>query len=129
MKRRRPAEIDLTPLIDVVFIILIFFVLTSSFSKNERALDLSLPETEKAELVPNEEDKINVEIKNDQLAFNGEILSTDEFDSRLSAVISKEIPVHTRIDSDVVYSRIVEVLDILNKYNLGNIVLVTEQKN
>lgn len=50
MSRRRKrqdseeqSEIDLTPMLDVVFIMLIFFIVTASFVK-ERSLDLNVPE-------------------------------------------------------------------------------------
>ena len=43
MKRREPLTPDLTPLIDVVFILLIFFIVSSVFKKEELALMLSLP--------------------------------------------------------------------------------------
>ena len=40
------TDINLTPLIDIVFLLLIFFMLTTSFQKNN-ALDVSLPTTQK----------------------------------------------------------------------------------
>ena len=46
MKRRETLGIDLTPVIDVVFILLIFFIVTSVFKKDELALMLDLPEAD-----------------------------------------------------------------------------------
>jgi len=43
MKRREHIAPDLTPLIDVVFLILIFFMVSSTFKKEELALLLTLP--------------------------------------------------------------------------------------
>ncbi|SRR6056297_599084 len=40
MKRRNLPEIELTPLIDVLFILIIFFVLTTSFIRNQVNVDL-----------------------------------------------------------------------------------------
>jgi len=73
MRRRRSgrlddeAEVDLTPMLDVVFIMLIFFIVTASFIK-EVGLDLSRPEggTTK-EMVDNE--NIFIQITNDGLIF------------------------------------------------------------
>ena len=47
-RRRRRSLISLTPLIDVVFILLIFFMLASSFS-TEEAIELSMPGSGAAE--------------------------------------------------------------------------------
>ena len=44
-RRRRKKEIDLTPMLDVVFIMLIFFIVTSSFVK-EPGVELDKPVTE-----------------------------------------------------------------------------------
>ena len=45
-RRRQQAEIDLTPLIDVVFLLLIFFLLTATFSRSsETAVNIELPST------------------------------------------------------------------------------------
>ena len=55
-KRRRggeEAEINITPMLDIVFIMLIFFIVTTSFVK-EIALDLNRPSTE-----PREEKRIS----------------------------------------------------------------------
>jgi biopolymer transport protein ExbD len=46
MKRREALVPDMTPLIDVVFILLIFFIVTSVFKKEELALLLNLPDSQ-----------------------------------------------------------------------------------
>ncbi|QTF94127.1 biopolymer transporter ExbD [Halomonas sp. BM-2019] len=42
--RREPVEVNLTPLIDVVFLLLIFFMVSTTF-ETRQALELELPET------------------------------------------------------------------------------------
>ena len=43
VKKRELISMDLTPLIDVMFLLLIFFIVASEFKKNESILNLSLP--------------------------------------------------------------------------------------
>jgi biopolymer transport protein ExbD len=50
------AEIDLTPMLDVVFIMLIFFIVTASFVK-EKALNVNVPENSTAQPPPSGENK------------------------------------------------------------------------
>ena len=50
MKRRESLSLDLTPVIDVVFILLIFFIVTSVFKKEELALMLDLPTSNAKEM-------------------------------------------------------------------------------
>lgn len=71
MKRKRrhsaeEAEINITPLLDIVFIMLIFFIVTTSFVK-EIALDLNRPASE-----PQEEKEIS-EVITIRIAANGQI--------------------------------------------------------
>ncbi|GAA5524201.1 tol-Pal system protein TolR [Microbulbifer aestuariivivens] len=53
------ADIDLTPMLDVVFIMLIFFIVTASFVK-EKALDVNVPDPDQTEQTPPDPDKQNI---------------------------------------------------------------------
>ena len=55
MKRRESLGLDLTPIIDVVFILLIFFIVSSVFKKEELALMLDLPTSNAKEMKVDEE--------------------------------------------------------------------------
>lgn len=61
-KTRREAEeaaIDLTPMLDVVFIMLIFFIVTTSFVK-EAGIDVNRPKASKADQKPKATDRKSV---------------------------------------------------------------------
>jgi len=126
-KKREPLTPDLTPLIDVVFILLIFFIVSSVFKQEELALHLDLPSSsaKEHEIEPKQ---LNIELSPTSLAYLGKVISFKELDFKLSQVIKKDKPVIVRIDKDVKYSRIVKVLDILQKYSLNNLALVTEEQ-
>ncbi|MEW5248812.1 ExbD/TolR family protein [Microbulbifer sp. 2201CG32-9] len=66
MSRRRgkaveeeKADIDLTPMLDVVFIMLIFFIVTASFVR-EKALDVNVPDPDQQVETPPDPDKQNI---------------------------------------------------------------------
>lgn len=59
-----PGEIDLTPMLDVVFIMLIFFIVTASFIK-EAGIDVRRPEAETAENVKNQNILIAINKQNE----------------------------------------------------------------
>jgi biopolymer transport protein ExbD len=85
MKIRRPKKIDmavnLTPLIDCVFLLLIFFLLTSWLARPE-AIEIELPESSYTEKV--EENKLVISIfESGEIALNREIVSLDELAARL----------------------------------------------
>ncbi len=124
MKRREPLGFDLTPLIDVVFILLIFFILTSTFKKNELNLSLRLPSSEYGENI-NIAEELNIELTESKIAFNGKVMNIDMIDKELANVINNQIPVFCRIDRAVRYDKIVTLFDLFKKHRLENLVLVT----
>ncbi|MDN5043862.1 biopolymer transporter ExbD [Aliarcobacter butzleri] len=127
MKRREALGLDLTPVIDVVFILLIFFIVTSVFKKEELALLLDLP-TSNAKEMEVKEGQIFIELGKDKLAIKGIEVSFDSLEDNLKVIKNKNNPVIVRIDKKVEYERVVKVLDLLQKYSLVNLALVTNEE-
>ena len=127
MKRRETLGLDLTPVIDVVFILLIFFIVTSVFKKEELALMLDLPSSNAKEMQIKQE-QIFIELNPTKLAIKGIEVSFESLEDNLKAVKNKENPIVVRIDKKVEYQRVVKVLDLLQKYNLSNLALVTNEE-
>lgn len=123
-KHREALTPDITPLIDIVFILLIFFIVSSVFKKEELALNLQLPNSSAKELEV-ELKQINIELSSNSLAYLGKEISFAKFDFELSNYPKRDKPVIVRIDQDVKYNRVVKVLDILQKYSFDNLALVT----
>lgn len=127
MKRREPLGLDLTAVIDVVFILLIFFIVTSVFKKEELALILDLP-TSNAKEIEVKQDQIFIELTQDKLAIKGIEVSFESLENNLKAIKEKNNAVIVRIDKKVEYQRVVKVLDLLQKYDLNNLALVTNEE-
>ena len=128
MKRRETLGLDLTPVIDVVFILLIFFIVTSVFKKEELALMLDLPSSNAKEMQIKQE-QIFIELNPTKLAIKGIEVSFESLEDNLKAVKNKENPIIVRIDKKVEYQRVVKILDLLQKYNLSNLALITNEEN
>jgi biopolymer transport protein ExbD len=126
MKRRESLGLDLTPVIDVVFILLIFFIVTSVFKKDELALMLDLP-TSNAKEMEIQKEQVFIELSQNKLAIKGIEVSFESLEDNLKAISNKEKPVIVRIDKKVEYERVVKVLDLLQKYDLSNLALVTNE--
>ena len=126
-KHRESLTPDITPLIDIVFILLIFFIVSSVFKKEELALNLQLPNSSAKELEI-ELKQISIELSTNSLAYLGKEVSFAKFDFELSNYPKRDKPVIVRIDQDVKYNRVVKVLDILQKYSFDNLSLVTSQQ-
>lgn len=125
MRRREPLSPDMTPLVDVVFLLLIFFLVSTSFKKDELALLLNLPSSESsAQMIEKEE--VNIELSSAKIALKGKEITFEELDGALSEVLDKQSPVNVRIDKEVQYERIIKLFDLLKKYELNNLALINE---
>lgn len=127
MKRRETLGIDMTPVIDVVFILLIFFIVTSVFKKEELALVLDLPASSAKEKEVSK-DEVFIELSPEKLAIKGIEVSFESLEDNLKEVKDKTKPIIIRIDEKVEYKRVVKVLDLLQKYDLNNLALITEKE-
>ncbi|RXJ94435.1 biopolymer transporter ExbD [Malaciobacter molluscorum] len=124
MKRRETLGADLTPIIDVVFILLIFFIVTSVFKKEQLALMLDLPSSNAQEMeIQNKQ--IYIELSENKLAIKGNEVTFKSLEDELKKIKDNKKPIVVRIDKNVKYERVVKVLDLLQKLNLNNLALVT----
>jgi biopolymer transport protein ExbD len=124
--RREQLSMDLTPLIDMVFLLLIFFLVTSVFKKDELALLLQLPKTEQGQGSEKKVEQLTIELSNDEVAINGKKSSMEDLPATLKNT-SKETLVNLRVDGEVKYQRLVKVLDLLQTNKLENISLITNK--
>jgi biopolymer transport protein ExbD len=118
---------DLTPLIDVVFLLLIFFLVTSVFKKEDMALLLNLPKSSYSTQEVNTKD-INIFVTPEKINFENKEVSFEDLEQVLSEVIDKNKLINVRIDKEVKYQRVMNILDILKKYELTNLALVNEKQ-
>jgi biopolymer transport protein ExbD len=121
-KRRGP---DLMPLIDMVFILLIFFLLTSNAL--QPAVDVELPETAEGE--PNNLPSIVITIRSDGiLLIDEEPVSKDLFlpalDSRHRAHPNTELTI--RADRRVAFGEVVEIMDLCKRAGAEEVSFLVE---
>lgn len=120
-------SLDLTPMIDVVFLLLIFFLLTSIFSRP--SLPLNLPEAESANLAV--EPEIAVTVKNDgTILLNDRAVALADLFPVLRSLYEgrKRREISLISDRGVPFGRVVEVMDQAKKAGAENISVVAEKK-
>lgn len=125
--RREPLTADLTPLIDMVFLLLIFFLVTSVFRKDELALLLKLPQATQGQGDQKKMDNLTIELSDTAVAINGKQASMEELPTWFKKTEAKTL-VNLRVDGSVRYERLVKVLDLLREHKLDNISLITEKQ-
>ena len=124
------AEIDLTPLIDVVFLLLIFFMVTTTFDRDAK-IKISLPTTSNAVAVA-EKDTLELLIDNQGKYFvdGREILNNkpETLFRAMSQILdqrSKNPPLVISADANANYQSVVTAMDIAGRLGLTNFSMAT----
>ena len=126
-RTRETASPEITPLIDVVFLLLIFFIVSTVFKKEELALLLNLPKASKGEDAKQVDKKLLlIELSKEQIAVNGKKIELTQLEEQLGQIKDNKMPVDLRIDKDVRYEKVIELLDKLKKFNFENLSLITD---
>ena len=113
-KRRRLADVDITPLIDMMFMLIIFFVLTSSFVNGK--LSVELPAGEAA---PNAESAVTVSVLADgSVQWDGKGVSMQELAWLAHKSQLKDVLVAG--DKSANYGRVAEVLALLKREGVSS---------
>jgi biopolymer transport protein ExbD len=121
--RPRAAELELTPLIDVVFQLLVFFLLTSAFINP--GITVNLPDAETG--ATSDDAILSISIDEAGNLFVGqEPVSLGELEARLAlqADVDPDIPVAIWGDIDVRYGLFMQVMDLCRASGLTQIVLM-----
>ena len=115
-------SLDLTPLVDVVFLLLIFFMVSTVFIDFKRQMDISLPSSKSS--VPSEVlEPVKVELTVDrQIFLNGEKINLEEFESTLSKIsVSKKKSAIMRADKNLPYGNVIRVMGMLQSAQILDI--------
>src|SRR5690606_1880121 len=122
----RDVSIDLTPLIDVVFILLIFFMVSTTFTKESR-LGLVLPEAARGQPAEDRPEQLEITV-NDQGGYgvNGQALVNDRPETLQLAIEklsgdARDLPVILHGDARAPHEAVVRALDVLGRLGFSEI--------
>jgi len=128
-KRRNDYLVDITPLIDVVFLMLIFFMVSTTFNVSS-SLKLDLP-TSKAKVTEQKQKDVTISINAEgALYVQDEPVSDEALRKRILNATKGDpnIRVVLRADAETHHKRIVYVLDVLRELNMGKVGIATVSK-
>ena len=122
--RTEPEAIQLAPLIDVVFLILIFFLVTSVFGVYESEMDITLPTAASATPLERTQGEIIINVRADGgIVVNDRVIAPEELDAVLKRV-AEYFPggaVIVRGDQNASLGNAVRVLDACRKADIQNV--------
>lgn len=130
MSYKSPAHslitLNLTPLIDIVFLLLVFFMLTAHFV-DEKQIELTLPGAASAEAVAEEEPVIVMIDQAGIFYINSEVVHAQLLEQRLAVLFSNHSDrlLRLKADSQVSFEKVVKLLDIARLLNINNLEVAT----
>ncbi len=121
---------QIAPMIDIVFLLLIFFLVTWNFSKDEMELDVQVPTAREGQESRRAVGEVILNVKADgSVVMNRREMNTEELEVALAKIqaLYPDQAVVLRGDETTEYSRIVEVLDVCRAANIWNVAFATSK--
>jgi biopolymer transport protein ExbD len=120
---------QLAPMIDIIFLLLAFFITTQIYAQWEQEVDISLPSAESGEHPKRLPGEVIVNVHaNGAITVNGQTLGDSRLESmlqRLSQITRKGQPILIRADEDAAFKYVIKVLDYCRKSDIWNISFAT----
>ncbi len=120
------SQINVTPLVDVMLVLLIIFMVTAPII--QQGVEVSLPKV-KAAALPGEEQQFVVSItRDDQLYLNDTKLSSDELTEKLQAIAAErpDRQIFIRADEEVPYGDVIRAMAAIKAAGIENVGMVTQ---
>jgi len=125
MRRERFDKMNVVPFIDIVLVLLVIILATSTFVKNQTIkVDLPTASSEK------NEEKKNIQIavnKEGQYSYDNEMLSIDLIREKLMKLDPKKDLISLRMDKSSEFRYFVDIIDILKTKGFENISIITKK--
>ncbi|MBC8128655.1 MAG: biopolymer transporter ExbD [Gloeobacteraceae cyanobacterium ES-bin-144] len=129
-KQPPPIAMQLAPMIDILLLLLSFFIISWQFSRSETELNVSVPTAKEGAEPERQRGEIIINVLPDGgIRVEGLTVDLIQLHDKLSAIAKqfKNQPVRIRGDGKVPYQRIVEVIDTCQKAGIWNISFATQR--
>ena len=125
--KEKDIQINILPMIDIIFVILSFFIISSLYLVKLESIPLDLPKAETSKNELNDPIIISMDIEG-KIYINKNYSDKKSFEFDLKKLISKKDKnfILIRADKEVRYGEFIYVLDILRKYKNLRIAVSTE---
>ena len=121
------AEINVTPFVDVMLVLLIIFMVTAPLMT--QGLEVDLPQTQTVEVLPTDTEHLVLTIKRDGTMFLDEYpVTLKNLSSQLDSLVKKQNKqLFLRADKEVAYGVVVDVMGRIKAAGIENLGVVAEQ--
>lgn len=123
-RRYSDVRIDMTPMVDVMMLLVIFFMMSTVFVINNPGFAVQLPQ---AAAEKQRQESMTVMIgKNGQLALGGQPVDRHVLLARLKESAGQNTVITIQADQDVRHGQVVEVMDGIRRAGIGKMVIAVD---
>lgn len=124
---REISEINMTPFVDIILVILIIFLATATFIV-EGKIPLDLPKAKTSEPAKQLQNKIEITIRKDGIFFEGNKVDIDTLRARLQKISDPQQVVVLKSEKDVIFQDVVSVIDVCRQAGLEKYIVQTKKE-
>ena len=130
VKKRRAPSIIIVSLVDILTILLIFFVVSTTFKRDQPEVQINLPESKTAQNAPAELEHAIVSVdQNDEIKLDGRSISVEELESAVRDLPStRKSSLALQADKKASFGMIVKVMDALKLAGVKNLPAFTREE-
>lgn len=134
LRQRKPVSMNMTPMIDVVFLLIVFFLVSSHLAQQETQLELDLPQAATGSEANNTEtERITINLKPDgTLLLGADVAPTDQLARRLTherEQATARLEVRIRADHTIAFGNVKPILVACAKAGIWDVTFaVTEDR-
>lgn len=126
VREHEEPTLNLTPMIDVVFLLIIFFMVGARFTELEREFNINLPTVSEARPLTDPPDRIEVNVfRNGRIKVAGQFLTIDELRTQLQQAQQRyaDQSVMIRADGRNAYQQVIDVLSVCEQAKIKHFTL------
>ncbi|MGD1979488.1 MAG: biopolymer transporter ExbD [Akkermansiaceae bacterium] len=131
-----PVGFQLAPMIDIVFLLLIFFLVTYQITEQEKDLSIALPSTSEGSQDARVANKIVINLSNDNvITISGQVLTQEELREKLEEIVrfaelagkdaADRQPIRIRVDRETKSDALLKLVDEIRSAGIWNIDFAT----
>ena len=130
VRKRRAPSIIIVSLVDILTILLIFFVVSTTFKKDQPEVQINLPESKTATKAPAELEHAIVSVdEEDVVKLNGQTIAIDELEKAVSDLAApQKSSLALQADKRATFGTIIKVMDALKLAGVRNLPAFTRDE-
>jgi biopolymer transport protein ExbD len=129
VRKRRAPSIIIVSLVDILTILLIFFVVSTTFKRDQPEVQINLPDSKTSTKASSEQEHAVVSVsENDEVRLDGQVVSVDELETSVKNLPpARRASLALQADKKSSFGTIIKVMDALKLAGVKNLPAFTRE--